>query len=461
VLFWFSPFPLAAAVEAHLRAAGMEPYREPLNALPQEALLLYQPPHALLALDGSSCDPQVWLAGYDQLLGLAPQHRSVALWRLQAMTPEAIAAWLTNGHGDGLSPAAESMDPLAALITCQLLQAHPQLLEAYLDLELQSDLVGGTADSEYLARLRAGCSVEALLGKLKVASSERESLAAQAKEAQEEAELTLLQLHRVQKELEQVFLTSLENEQKLLANQENLSRCRKAREQLQVELKDARAELRVASSDRESVAAQAKEAQEENEQKLLAQEEELSSCKKTEEQLQAELRDARAELRVASSDRESVAAQAKEAQEEAELTLLQLHQVQEELEHVFLASQENEQKLLANQENLSRCRKAREQLQAELRDARAELRVASSDRESVAAQAKEAQEKAELTLLQLNQVQERLEQVFLASQENEQKLLANQEELEHYRLLSREQQLMIERQNKVSSQALELAAAMA
>jgi hypothetical protein len=56
----------------------------------------------------------------------------------------------------------------------------------------------------------------------------------------------------------------------------------------------------------------------------------------------------------------------------------------------------------------------------------------------LAEQVKDAQEEAELTLVQLHQVQE---------------------ELEHYFLLSRDQQSMIERQNKLSSDALALAAA--
>ena len=42
---------------------------------------------------------------------------------------------------------------------------------------------------------------------------------------------------------------------------------------------------------------------------------------------------------------EAAQAETKEAREEAELTLLQLHQVQEELEHYFLDSQSKEELL--------------------------------------------------------------------------------------------------------------------
>ncbi|MDB4336421.1 hypothetical protein N9996_02415 [Synechococcus sp. AH-603-M21] len=98
---------------------------------------------------------------------------------------------------------------------------------------------------------------------------------AELKEAQGEAELVLLQLHQVQEELEDIFLQN-----QTLKGELN-------------ELKEVR-------------------------QQLKARDNELNELKDVRQQLQA--RDA----------------ELKEAQEEAELTLLQLHQVQEELEYYFL-----------------------------------------------------------------------------------------------------------------------------
>ena len=100
----------------------------------------------------------------------------------------------------------------------------------------------------------------------------------ESKEAQEEVELTLLQLHQVQEELEELFLQNQSLNNKLS------------------ELKEVRKQLK-------------------------ARDAELSELKEVRKQLKA--RDA----------------EFKEAQEEAELVLLQLHQVQEELEHYFLESQ--------------------------------------------------------------------------------------------------------------------------
>ena len=100
----------------------------------------------------------------------------------------------------------------------------------------------------------------------------------ESKEAQEEAELVLLLLHQVQEELEELFLQNQSLNNKLS------------------ELKEVRKQLK-------------------------ARDAELSELKEVRKQLKA--RDA----------------EFKEAQEEAELVLLQLHQVQEELEHYFLESQ--------------------------------------------------------------------------------------------------------------------------
>ena len=100
---------------------------------------------------------------------------------------------------------------------------------------------------------------------------------------------------------------------------------------------------------------------------------------------------------MASAD--AMQAECKETKEEAELTLLQLHQVQEELESVFLSDQAKAAEL--------------EQLQQQLCDATA-LREQLEARTNAE---KEAKQEAELTLLQLHQVQEELEHYFLLSQE--------------------------------------------
>lgn len=66
------------------------------------------------------------------------------------------------------------------------------------------------------------------------------------------------------------------------------------------------------------------------------------------------------------ADEQSLEQQLREAREEAELTLEQLHLVQEELEHYFLANQEAEAKLQRYQQEQQRAEALIEALLARL-----------------------------------------------------------------------------------------------
>jgi hypothetical protein len=66
------------------------------------------------------------------------------------------------------------------------------------------------------------------------------------------------------------------------------------------------------------------------------------------------------------ADHQSLEQQLREAREEAELTLEQLHLVQEELEHYFLAHQEAETKLQRYQQEQQRAEALIEALLARL-----------------------------------------------------------------------------------------------
>ena len=141
------------------------------------------------------------------------------------------------------------------------------------------------------------------------------------KEAQEEAELVLLQFHLVQVELEKFFL------QNQTLNGE-LNELREVRNQLKArdselnELREVRNQLKA----RDSELSELREVR----NQLKARDSELSVLKDVRQQLQ---------------DRDS---ELKEAQEEAELVLLQFHLVQEELEHYFL-----ENRKMATSQNLT------------------------------------------------------------------------------------------------------------
>ena len=115
-------------------------------------------------------------------------------------------------------------------------------------------------------------------------------------------------------------------------------------------------------------------------------------------------------------------AELKEAREEAELTLLQLHQVQEELEQVFLQKQARE----------SEVNELKQQLRAREREPKSAQQsnsaVGNQQLATPQADLKEAREEAELTLLQLHQVQEELEHYFLLSREQSSLLDAHAEQ---------------------------------
>ena len=78
-------------------------------------------------------------------------------------------------------------------------------------------------------------------------------------------------------------------------------------------------------------------------QQLAAQSETLQQIKETRDEQAARVQVVEGELAALKSERDDALGNVREAREEAELTLLQLHQVQEELEHYFQISRSSDQ----------------------------------------------------------------------------------------------------------------------
>lgn len=131
--------------------------------------------------------------------------------------------------------------------------------------------------------------------------AELDAGAGKLKQAGEESELLLLQLHQVQEELEQVFLGKTQSD--------------KERDESRVKLESLAKEF--------------------DKQSQLVQESQKQISEQT-----ATLAALTGERDALKSDLDSTTRQLKEATEESELLLLQLHQVQEELEHYFLEHQQ-------------------------------------------------------------------------------------------------------------------------
>jgi chromosome segregation ATPase len=105
----------------------------------------------------------------------------------------------------------------------------------------------------------------------------------------------------------------------------------------------------------------------------------------------------------------------------------------EELQQLSSRSEEQEQVLASKGGQLKKANQVCDQLQSE-------LTAVTSERDKLAEELQQSQEAGGLTLQQLSQVQSKMN---------------------HYFSLSREQQAVIDRQNRLSTQALELASASA
>ena len=196
-----SLFPLEPELQQRLERCDWQvrsgsPWPEPL---PAALLVLYDAPDRLLA--ATDLQPEDLLIAYRQLLELPAAVRLISAWRLAACSDAAVRAGVEELLPEQPWPAPE---PLAAVITKLALDSLPGLLDAYLDLELRADLLGGEPDAHYRRRLLVELSFEALLAAWRTPSA----LTVELAEAREEAELTLLQLHQVQEELEHYFLLS-------------------------------------------------------------------------------------------------------------------------------------------------------------------------------------------------------------------------------------------------------------
>ena len=419
--YWVALFPIPEAACITLEDAGLHPWLDDGSAFPEaDCLLLYDSPDQLISMAGVGHEAQALTArsllhDYRRLLGWAEQTGQplLSISQLQLQGPQLLQALFADG--DAASPPSASplptIPPLLASVTLSLLDAEPDLLDCYLDLELRATLLGRDPDLRYRERLREASQdtehlLQALLTSQRVqaAASELKQIVAsrdmELKEMSEASEFSLLQLQQVQEELEHFRLADGEKQRQLEARNQELE------------------ELRIIKTCEDN-----------------AHQSELNALR----QKLAEL-----DQKVASRDTEL-----KETIDAAEFTLLQLRQVQEELENYFLADGVKRRQLESLNQELEELRvtKLRQESlhHSELQALRVPMEQIIADLEqeavSMESELKDTREAAALSLLQLHQVQEELECFLLADGEMQRQLETRVLQLEELRGLKTSQEI--------------------
>lgn len=232
MLYWVSPFPLDLADQALLEEAGLSRWMGSVAEVPDgNCLLLYNSPDQLIS---SSADttPELLLKGYRIILDWFEQNKQplLATWQLQQLGSGQLNNWLVNHSDPPLTPQPDQIAPLVAVVVSKLIDAEPDLIDAYKDLELRAQLLGREPDLNYQQRLRQVSNQElALLQALRQPNAiaalelQLQEKDRQLKQLQEEVDLALSQLDQVQEELEHYFLLN-RGLQQLIDRHEQLER---------------------------------------------------------------------------------------------------------------------------------------------------------------------------------------------------------------------------------------------
>ncbi len=442
--FWAETFPQARFLLFYIRAESALAYALQKGVDPEQFI-------------------EDWHASNQVLIHFQRRHRRRSLLldaEAAAQQPEALAdACERIGlvlQAANPSPILTAVAPaLECLLASQFLREQLAIQVLQMELEASAQPLGEAMAHEFPQPLEVYHSYQqwqVRIERLTTERDEQEKLATerqaqliQSKQAQEklesihketeqENELLLLQLHQVQEELEAVFLQKQQIDQTQKEQDTKLK-------QLQQELDEARRQFQTEEKARKGLASE--------QQKLQKQIEQLTKVRDEQAKLATELQ---AQLTQSKQAQEKLESANKETEQENELLLIQLHQVQEELEAVFLqklqidqSQKKQDTKLKQHQQELDEARRQfqteekvwkglvgeKQKLQTQIEQltkARDEQAKLATERQTQLTQAKQSQEKLELAkketeqenellLLQLHQVQEELEHYFLKYQE--------------------------------------------
>jgi chromosome segregation ATPase len=448
---------VAATLESHLQAAGLLRCSEQPEALPSDALVLYAPPDVLLAAGLESLldppSPQQLAQEYKRVQSFGGRHTLIAAWRLEALTPEAISQWLLDASPLHVDRPFPNPEPLTALLTKTLLETQPDLLETYLDLELIAELAGGEPDTGYRQRMtQAAGNPQQLLERwwlphkqLHSIQQEKagqvaraDALEAVIQQGRQETERHVLELQQLRGRLKRLvgvdqektaqieqLQAAVETESdKVLVLEADLAQYASERDGARREREAIERERDVMEQQRDAMAgekAAVTAAMADLNHQLCQHQQDLGLARDREAQLLA-----RAEALEGENQR---------ACEEAERLLTQLHDVQEDLERLFLADHTNAARIEQLQGMLDSQIGSTTLLEAELERIRSDRDGATRERDAV------AEEKAAVmaAMADLNHQLSQHQQDLGLARETEVQLLARAEALEGENQRSREE----------------------
>lgn len=362
----------AASAVAHALLQGLEPlaFLEGWKAANRQ-ILAFQRRHRrralLLDADAACRNPQAMVIACQRLdIRLEfppnpppPQPDAPALERLIAdllLKSEESVASLQVELEVSAQPLGDAMPPAPAL-PLEVLESYlqRQVCERKLKQDLgeaEEKLQTAVLEKQEQGRVlqQAQSQIEELIRSrdesARMAAERQVHLEKAQKDATQENELLLLQLHQVQEELEAVFLEKQRLEQGKVEQEKQLQDLTKSQEQLTEEAAARRKELEALASKQKELSGQVAQLQtqlkqltkERDDLNKLSSERQAQLDRSNQAKAEAEARET--ELQQAYQDLKNTHA---DAIQENELLLLQLHQVQEELETIFQQKQQLEQ----------------------------------------------------------------------------------------------------------------------
>jgi len=261
-------------------------------------------------------------------------------------------SWSEDPIFDESSRLPELSSPLPGTIAAQWVSASPELRE--LNGQLEACAVPlGEAPPEFFSSSKESAKEYRVLAEqlleLELAKTSLEHLQQerhQLKDAEEENEMLLLQLHQVQEELESYYLEAKSLKDQLAEKQQEIEKSLQEKNTLLNSLNTAEA----LSAKQKELSAEQKKLNSSSAEAAKAAE----SSKLLQKQLQTQLEDIKKQLADVKHEETHSSSRMQELEEENELLLQQLHQVQEELESYYLEVKSLKDQLAEKQQEIEK-----------------------------------------------------------------------------------------------------------